>query len=190
MGGYNGKNRHVWIGTALLLLLASGLFLYQRHNVSGEKAALSLLGFSGSIESGQIVSGNIPNTSTVVRLKRPDGTSGGGGQGALHGFYRYLNATAGTWTMEVTRTTGTAGGDYEATMILIPGATSQSGGPNGSKGRLDSIAFRNGYTQSLSYTSAGELSSVTGSYGRSLGLASSGSRKILDGCEFVLVYHS
>lgn len=38
----------------------------------------------------------------------------------------------------------------------------------GGKGRLDSIAWRNGYSQSLSYTSAGNLSSVTDSYGRGL----------------------
>ncbi|MFN3828413.1 MAG: DUF6531 domain-containing protein [Micavibrio sp.] len=154
------KKRALWLLAALLLLLTAGSFLYQQYSPA-QKISMLSLGVSGSIENGQIVSGNIPNNTTIdsytftvdagdviavsvseigtdtdfkpkVQLKKPNGTSGGAGQGNFYARWVTSGAVAGTWTVEVTRYDNkTTGGDYELIMVKVPGALSISGGNSG-----------------------------------------------------------
>ncbi|MFN3828409.1 MAG: hypothetical protein ACK4NR_12390 [Micavibrio sp.] len=59
-------NSALWLLAALLLLLTAGPFLYQQYSPA-QKISMLSLGVSGSIENGQIVSGNIPTEQFQFR---------------------------------------------------------------------------------------------------------------------------
>ncbi|MDB5492107.1 MAG: sugar-binding protein [Micavibrio sp.] len=83
--------------------------------------------------------------------------------GSILGFY-----SAGSWTTDtdVSYKLNTVGSTW---VLTDADDTVETYSSAYGRGRLDSIKFRNGYTQILNYNSSGRIANVTDSYNRSLG---------------------
>ena len=86
------------------------------------------------------------------------------------GQYVSFSSSSGTYTTDIDL-------DYTLTKssstwtLTAPDDTVETYSQSGAEATLQSIRRRNGYTQTLHYSSAGLLTSVTDTYGRSLGLS-------------------